>query len=64
GLLEETPILSVAIPRETSKGLNFDAVDPSDSMVNFVHNMKFQKTKGFQSVATLKPDQFENSFDK
>lgn len=64
GLKEETPILSVAIPQETSKNLNYDAIDPSDSMVNFVHNMKFQKTKGFQPVDALKSVQFQKNYDE
>ena len=50
GHLEDTPILSVAIPRATLDTLNVDSVDPSDAMSNFVHNMKFMKTKGFTQV--------------
>jgi len=53
GHMEEQPILSVAIPRKTLETLNFAQVDPSDSMDNFVHNMKFLKTKGFQAVQKL-----------
>lgn len=64
GFMEEMPILSVAIPQETSKNLNYDAIDPSDSMVNFVHNMKFQKTNGFQPVDALKSEQFQKNFDE
>jgi hypothetical protein len=50
GHLEELPILSVAIPQKTFHSLNLDMIDPSDSMRNFVHLMKFQKTKGFAAV--------------
>ena len=50
GHLEEQPIVSVAIPKETLNRLNFDMLDPSDSMDNFLHKMKFLKTKGFQKV--------------
>lgn len=47
------PILSVAFPKEVVKSLNFDYIDPSDSLVNFSHNMKFLKTKGFSGVERL-----------
>jgi len=50
GYMEEQPILSVAIPRDTLNRLNFAMLDPSDSMDNFLHKMKFLKTKGFQKV--------------
>lgn len=55
GHMEEQPILSVAIPRETLNKLNFAKLDPSDSMDNFLHNMKFLKTKGFQAVERIVP---------
>lgn len=50
GHLEETPILSVILPPDTINKLNLETIDPSDSMQNFVHNMKFNKTKGFSGV--------------
>jgi len=50
GMIEEQSILSVAIPKETLNNLNFDTIDPSDSMKNFIHNMKFSKTKGFSII--------------
>lgn len=53
GYMEEQTILSVAIPRKTLEGLNFEMVDPSDSMSNFVHRMTFRKTKGFSAVEVL-----------
>jgi hypothetical protein len=58
GHLEEQPILSVAIPRKTIQSFNFEMLDPSDSMTNFVHNMRFLKTKGFGAVEILNPAQF------
>jgi hypothetical protein len=54
GHIEEQPILSVAVPRKTADMLNFATIDPSDAMVNFVHNMKFQKTKGFLPIEPIK----------
>jgi hypothetical protein len=53
GFLEEKTILSVAIPRGTLHRINFEMVDPSDSLNNFVHRMKFLKTKGFWAVEAI-----------
>lgn len=50
GHLEEQPILSVIFPPTTIESLNLETIDPSDSMRNFVHNMEFNKTKGFSPV--------------
>lgn len=50
GIVEKQVILSVAMPRTTVERMNFTAIDPSDSMLNFNHNMKFTKTGGFQPV--------------
>ena len=59
GHLEEQPILSVAIPRKTLVELNFGALDPSDSMNKFVHQMDFKKTKGFSAVESIKPSDLQ-----
>ncbi|MFZ5688623.1 MAG: hypothetical protein ACOY9Y_10710 [Bacillota bacterium] len=53
GHMDEKPILSVMIPRNTLEKLNFNNIDCSDSMSNFVHNMKFKKTQGFEPVEKL-----------
>lgn len=50
GHLEEQPILSVIFTENTIKQLNLETIDPSDSLINFVHNMKFSKTNGFNVV--------------
>ena len=50
GLVESQVIVSAAMPRATLATLNFTALDPSDSMRNFNHTMKFTKTGGFQAV--------------
>jgi hypothetical protein len=50
GYLENQPIVSAVVPRETLSQLNLHAIDPSDSMQNFKHAMKFSKTKGFSAV--------------
>ena len=54
GYMEEKSILSVAIPRKTLEGLNFEMLDPSDSMSNFIHRMAFKRTTGFGAVESLK----------
>ena len=53
GHKEDTPILSVQFVRDTFKTLNLKNIDPSDSIQNFNHNMKFTKTKGFSKIEPL-----------
>lgn len=55
GHLEEQPIVSVAFSRNTLQKLNVDAIDPSESLRNFVHRMDFKKTKGFGPVQRIRP---------
>lgn len=50
GHIEEAIILSYFAPRETFEMINFEAVDPSESMENFLHEMKFRPTTGFAVV--------------
>ena len=54
GNSEEKIVVSVAIPKSTLETLKFSCLDPSDSMSNFVHRMKFKKTQGFSSVEAIK----------
>jgi len=58
GHIEDMPILSVTIPRRSLEALNLDAIDPSDSMKNFVHKMSFKKGQGFNPVDILSPSDF------
>mgnify|MGYP007077387335 CR=1 FL=1 len=53
GNKESVPIASVLFVRDTISTLNLDAIDPSDSLRNFKHNMKFKKTKGFEPVEKI-----------
>jgi hypothetical protein len=53
GHLEEKAVLSVAIPRDTVKRIQWESVDPSDAMVNFVHRMCFKKSKGLFAVEPI-----------
>ncbi len=50
GHLESRPILSVVFVRGTMEKLNFERLDPSDSLSNFVTNMSFKTTRGFSPV--------------
>lgn len=53
GNYEEKTIVSVKINRPKLAVLNFDLLDPSDSMSNFEHRMDFKKTEGFKPVEDL-----------
>jgi hypothetical protein len=53
GHLKETAILSLRVPRETVEKLNFQALDPSDSLRNFLHRMSFGSTTGFRPVEPI-----------
>lgn len=50
---EEGPILSVLFDRQTLGTLNFEALDPSDSMSNFKCNMTFKKAQGMSGTDEL-----------
>lgn len=57
GYLEEQPIVSVLIPKQTLDKINLESIDPSDSMDNFKHCMQFKKTEGFKAVEKVElPD--------
>lgn len=45
GHLKKMTILSVKIDKRSLNKLNFDNIDCSDAMQNFVHHMKFKKTQ-------------------
>jgi hypothetical protein len=53
GQLEDQPILSVIFNPQTINSLNLDKIDPSDSMQNFLHNMDFNKNRGFSIVQKI-----------
>lgn len=52
---EQPTFLAVHFARETLSKLNLDNIDPSESMKNFPHRMKFKKTTGFDAVAPISP---------
>lgn len=53
GHVEHEALLSVLMPRDVFERLNFASIDASDSMKNFNHRMKFQKSKGFSPVEPI-----------
>lgn len=55
GCLEDMPILSVRFIGDTFTGLRLGHIDPSDSMRNFSHEMKFKRTAGFSPITPLLP---------
>lgn len=57
GHLEEKPVLSVAVPRDTCNRIRWESVDPSDTMANFVHRMCFKKGKGLFAVEPVLPSE-------
>lgn len=59
GQFEKQTILSVCIPKDTIQRLNFELLDPSDSLENFVHHMNFKQTKGFGPVEKIKPSELD-----
>ena len=59
GNLEDLPIVSALIKRKNLNSLNLQTLDPSDSMQNFITNMKFSKTNGFQPVEKIIIKDFE-----
>ncbi|MCW5802819.1 MAG: hypothetical protein KIT31_10570 [Deltaproteobacteria bacterium] len=50
GHVEPACMLAVHFTRRGLGGLRLEAVDPSDSMKNFNHRMKFKKSTGFEPV--------------
>lgn len=55
----DTPVLSVAFPRQSLDRLDFAQLDPSDSMENFTHRgdvMASRKSGEFVAIVPLKPE--------
>jgi len=53
GKMENQIILSVLFVGNTMESLNYELIDPSDSMQNFKHNMGFKKNAGMQIVEEI-----------
>ena len=59
GHIEEQTIVSVMVMRKTFEALNLNNIDPSDAMKNFLHNMRFKKTSGFDVVEPVTYEEVE-----
>jgi len=59
GYMENKPILSVAVPRKTLSNLNFETIDPSDSMKNFIHHMNFKRGQSFAEVIPINAEELK-----
>jgi len=57
GHMVRPTILAVHFTRRTLTQLNFAAIDPSESLKNFPHRMKFKKTTGFDPVEAMTSDE-------
>lgn len=53
GRMEMQTVLSVKLMRETMEKINFELIDPSDALKNFVCNMNFKKSLGMTPVNPL-----------
>jgi hypothetical protein len=56
GRYSHPTILALSAQRDAVQRLFFETLDPSDSLVNFDHRMKFKKTSGFEPVEPIKAD--------
>jgi hypothetical protein len=57
GKLSDQPVLSVFMPRDVVLGLDYEKLDPSDAMENFLHRGDFKvsrKSEAFQPITPLK----------
>lgn len=54
GINEDKTIVSALVKQDVISRLNYDLLDPSDSMVNFVCNMNFKRGEGFSPVEELR----------
>jgi len=62
GRTTEQPILSAVIPRGVLNNLNFDYLDPSDAMENFLHRGDFKasrKSGAFVPITPLAPSDLD-----
>jgi hypothetical protein len=53
GHRESVVFLAVHLSRSGVDSLNLEKIDPSDSMKNFPHRMRFKKTSGFEPVEPM-----------
>jgi hypothetical protein len=54
---EPQTVLGVHFIRDKLRSLRLDAIDPSDSMANFPHRIKFKKASGMETVQPITHDE-------
>jgi len=55
GQTVEQPVLSAALPRAAHARLDFDRIDPSDAMENFLHRGDFKASRGSSEFNPITP---------
>ena len=63
GHIDERPVLSVALSRESADTLKFESIDPSDAIEKLPHRgdaKASRKSGDFVSILPLTPDDLEN----
>ncbi|MBQ6222977.1 MAG: DUF4236 domain-containing protein [Solobacterium sp.] len=53
GVSNDNTVLSVLIQRDQLEGIDFDTIDPSDTIESFDCNMNFKKTQGLKPVQRI-----------
>jgi len=53
GHVEQQPIASAAVPRQTLSQIRWDLVHPTMGMTNFLHRMRFDDSKGVLSISPI-----------
>jgi hypothetical protein len=51
------PVLAISIPRQVADMIDFQSIDPSDSLKLYSHRMKFKKTSGFEAIEPIHADE-------
>jgi hypothetical protein len=57
GHMGPVTLLAIHFERPALQRLNMEAIDPSDSLRNFQHRMKFKKSSGFEPVERITADE-------
>lgn len=57
GELEDVPVLSACVVRETLDALDLNDIDPYETITTFVHKLSFGKIKGLRPIKPLVPGQ-------
>lgn len=53
GHLEKVPLISMACVRSTIQRMNFQSISPLSAVENFIHNIRYSRTKGLSPVTEV-----------